>query len=568
MSELDEVMSALDAIESGATADSLETQTLDFKEDPAVHPRNRNPDAALVEVLADETVCFSNGSGGVSHIVLGVADNLAGKSAFTGTERDTDWLTLKIYNNTQPNIQVEITPVERAGKRLLIIRIPRGLTVYQRPRGQASRRVGNRCVPLKDADRRQLAFQRANPDFTATPSRFTFSDLDPAAIDQGLSLLATQWSQAGEGAAPPQTARELCTALGVLTQSGELTVAAELLFIKPPPYSSYARHLFRSVPGGEPRRTEISAPLVTTFLRLSSLVETFSSTEISRVQLPTGQEIEIPLFPSTAVDELISNALAHRDYGAVNAVVVDQSPTELTVWSPGGFPLGVSESNVLTVQSIPRNPLLMRALRTLGLAEESSRGFDRMWFSMLSTGRRPPHVTAEKDFVEVGLTSGNVDETFVRALPRLREEFGSDVIDSVNGLIITRHLKDNPILLGSTAARLMQITEDQARERLEWYSQQGLINPLRNAPEWVLSEKAQALLGLNPADRISAVSVEDWIVTQLNNGSVLTSRQVADELGADRKEISEIFAHLRRMGKARIDPAGPKRGPTTKWIGA
>jgi len=150
MSELDEVMSALDAIENGATADSLETQTLDFKEDPAVHPRNRNPDAALVEVLADETVCFSNGSGGVSHIVLGVADNLAGKSAFTGTERDTDWLTLKIYNNTQPNIQVEITPVERAGKRLLIIRIPRGLTVYQRPRGAGQQARGE---PLRPTER-------------------------------------------------------------------------------------------------------------------------------------------------------------------------------------------------------------------------------------------------------------------------------------------------------------------------------------------------------------------------------------------------------------------------------
>lgn len=66
-----EVLQALDAIEDGATANSLESQTLDFKEDPAVHPQNGNPDASLVEFLADETVCFSNGDGGVSYIVLG-----------------------------------------------------------------------------------------------------------------------------------------------------------------------------------------------------------------------------------------------------------------------------------------------------------------------------------------------------------------------------------------------------------------------------------------------------------------------------------------------------------------
>ena len=561
-----EVLQALDAIEDGATANSLESQTLDFKEDPAVHPQNGNPDASLVEFLADETVCFSNGDGGVSYIVLGVSDKTPGQAAFTGTNRDPDWIVRKIYNNTQPHIQVEITPVERAGKRLLIIRVPRGLTLYQRPKGQASRRIGKKCKPMEEVERRQLAFRRANPDYTASPSRCSFNDFDPTAIDQALSLLATQWSQAGEVSAPPQTARELCTTLGVLTETGEPTVAAELLFVKPPSHLSYARHLHRAVPGGEPRRTEISAPLVTTFLRLSSLVETFSSTEISRVQLPTGQEIEIPLFPRAAVDELISNALAHRDYGALNAVVVDQSPTELTVWSPGGFPLGVTESNVLTTQSIPRSPLLMGALRNLGLAEQSSRGFDRMWLSMLSTGRRPPHVVASKDFVEVTLTSGRVDEEYVKAIPRLRDEFGSEVIDSVNGLIVMRHLKDNPILLCSTAAKLMQITEDQARSRLDWFSQQGLINPLRNAPEWVLSDKAQSLLGLRSADRISAVSVEDWIVTQLNNGEVLTSRHVADELGADRKEISEIFSHLRRTGKARIDPTGPQRGPTTRWI--
>ncbi len=66
-----EVLQSLDAIEDGATADSLESQTLDFKEDPAVHPQNGNPDASLVEFLADETVCFSMATEGFRTLCWG-----------------------------------------------------------------------------------------------------------------------------------------------------------------------------------------------------------------------------------------------------------------------------------------------------------------------------------------------------------------------------------------------------------------------------------------------------------------------------------------------------------------
>ena len=101
------VEEALSAIEAGDSAGNWESQALDFKEDPAVHPKNKNPDARLVEFLVDEVICFSNADGGVAYIVLGVNDKKAGPSAFTGTDRPCEWLVEKIYSNTQPHIQVE-----------------------------------------------------------------------------------------------------------------------------------------------------------------------------------------------------------------------------------------------------------------------------------------------------------------------------------------------------------------------------------------------------------------------------------------------------------------------------
>ena len=169
--EFEVVREALSAIEAGESAGSRESQILDFKEDPAVHPMNKNPDTGLIEFLVDEVICFSNADSGVAYIVLGVNDKKSGPSAFTGTDRACDWLVEKIYSKTQPHIQVEAFDIEWCNVRLIILRVPRGMALYQRSKGQASKRVGKSCVPLGEDERRSIHLARANPDFSAMASR-------------------------------------------------------------------------------------------------------------------------------------------------------------------------------------------------------------------------------------------------------------------------------------------------------------------------------------------------------------------------------------------------------------
>ena len=308
--------------------------------------------------------------------------------------------------------------------------------------------------------------------------------------------------------------------------------------------------------------------MITASEQVRALIKANTTQEIARVQLPNGQEFPIPAFPATAVDEIVSNAFAHRDWGATTAIVVDQSPTSLTVWSPGGFPVGVAEEKILTTQSIPRNPVLMAALRQLGLAEESSRGFDRMWVSMLSSGRQAPSLNANGPFVEVTLPSGSVDSGFIRALYLLRIEFGESIFDSVNGLLVTRHLANNQILMTSTAARLMQVSEAQAQETLAWYANQGFLEQLRDAPEWILSARARAAFDGEMSTVVSSVTTEDWVLAQLREGKSLNAREVADELGVEREAVSRLLRHLRDVGKAKIAGDSPTRGPSVRWVSA
>ena len=560
------VEEALSAIEAGDSAGNWESQVLDFKEDPAVHPKNKNPDARLVEFLVDEVICFSNADGGVAYIVLGVNDKKAGPSAFTGTDRPCEWLVEKIYSNTQPHIQVEAFAIQRCDARLVVLRIPRGMALYQRPKGQASKRVGKSCVPLTEDERRGIHLSRSNPDLSAGKSWRGPEDLNVQAIERAKALLANRKSALGDTSPVPQTGLELCSELGLLTSDGALTFAAEILFMQPLHNRTVVRHLLREVPSGDPKVTEISAPLITASEQVRALIKANTTQEIARVQLPNGQEFPIPAFPATAVDEIVSNAFAHRDWGATTAIVVDQSPTSLTVWSPGGFPVGVAKEKILTTQSIPRNPVLMAALRQLGLAEEPSRGFDRMWVSMLSSGRQAPSLNANGPFVEVTLPSGSVDSGFIRALYLLRTEFGESIFDSVNGLLVTRHLANNQILMTSTAARLMQVSDAQAQETLTWYSSQGFLEQLRDAPEWILSARARAAFDGETSTVVSSVTTEDWVLAQLREGKSLNAREVADELGVEREAVSRLLRHLRDVGKAKIAGDSPTRGPSVRWV--
>lgn len=562
------VEKALSAIEAGESAGSWESQVLDFKEDPAVHPENKNPDAGLVEFLVDEVICFSNADGGVAYIVLGVNDKQAGPSAFTGTDRPCNWLVEKIYTKTDPHIQVEAFEIQRCDVRLVVLRIPRGMALYQRPKGQASKRVGKNCEPLREDERRSIHLSRANPDLSAGKSWRTPDDLNVQAVERAKALLANRKSALGDASPVPQTGLELCSDLGLLTSDGALTFAAEILFMQPLHNRTMVRHLLRDVPSGDPKVTEISAPLITASEHLRSLIKADTSQEIARVQLPNGQEFPIPTFPATAVDEIVSNAFAHRDWGATTAIVVDQSPTSLTVWSPGGLPVGVAKEKILTTQSIPRNPVLMAALRRLGLAEESSRGFDRMWVSMLASGRQAPSLNTNGPFVEVTLPAGNVDSDFIRALYLLRGEFGEPIFNSVNGLLVARHLANNQILMTSTAARLMQVSEAQAQETLSWYAGQGFLEQLRDAPEWILSARARAAFDGEASSVVSAVTTEDWLIAQLREGKSLNAREVADELGVERESVSRLLRHLRELGKAKIASDSPTRGPSVRWVSA
>ncbi len=506
-----DVSEALDRILDGAVADDLESAVLDFKEDP-VHTPTRDPDQKAHDMLVKTACCFANGSSGRAFVVFGIADRTPGPDAFNGTERDPTEIEHLIFAATRPHLTVDAWAAYAHGTRIVVIRVPAGLAVHTGIDEVVRHRVGDACLPLEGPARSALEEARGNPDATAAASAVPVASYDAEALAEGHRLLdaarANGSMPARYGAAPdlgdggsrrgsggrssagrrrgsPDQTRsdiDLLKQLDLFTDNGEPTLAAELLFHRGTDAPVIARHLYRAGStdaGNPPTETELTIPLVLAAGTLRSLVRAHSDSAI----------------PASAQDEALTNALLHRDWTRPEPVVVYQSAQMMRVHSPGGLPGGRTPDRLLSGPSQPRNPALMNAMQLLGLDSWSSRGFDRMWLSMLSAGYEPPVVDASESAVDVVLFDGAPDLEFVELLTAIRAEYGRGVTRDAATLVVLRHLMAKGTVDLEMAALLQQASEPDARTLMTWLAQRGLLQrTARRRDEWKLSERVAALV--------------------------------------------------------------------------
>lgn len=564
--KLEDLGDVLRSVLGGATAASLETETLDFKRDPhTVTGRGApgNPHARLVEVLVDAVVCFANARGG--RIVLGVDDRTPGADAIIGTEANVTTVRDRIYGNTRPQLTVPIDEIQFAGKRLLVITVPEALDLVTDSKGRALSRDGTRCAPLTEDARRALAHERRNPDLTARPSDRPWGDVAPSAMRQARSLLSQLVDLRNQMADLDDAT--LLRSLNLLDRDDGLLIAGEILFCTPD--HDRLDMLTRPAAGAEPSVRRLREPLV---LLLPRAIETIRATldpEIAHIPLVGGQEIALPDFSPIAVDEAVTNALVHRDYTRPERVVIDHSPNALRVWSPGGLPFGVTEDRLLSTVSTPRNATLMAAMQQLGLAERASRGIDRMFREQVRVGQQVPGIRADEYSVEVYFSSGAPNRAFagfVATLPR-------SLRDNVDVMLSLVHLCQRPTLTIADAARLLQVSDVEARDRLDALASgsDAVIErdgDARRGVRWRLRPSAASALGTAVQHRARADSARPRVEVHLKEYGWITNKTLRNMFDLDVQQATQILNELRAANVVIKDPDGPKRGPSVRWLPA
>lgn len=150
---------------------------------------------------------------------------------------------------------------------------------------------------------------------------------------------------------------------------------------------------------------------------------------------------EIPAFNKEVFREALFNAVCHRDYSQKGSIFIIQSPEGVEITNPGGFPLGVTQENIIKVVSTPRNRLLAESFeRILPGVERSGWGVDKIFRITIEEGKgRPDYSGSGEHFVRLFVPSILQDAQFIQYLVKISN--GRQEILSIDDLLLLEKIR-------------------------------------------------------------------------------------------------------------------------------
>lgn len=367
-------------------------------------------------------VALANANGG--YLVLGMEDAFPHK--VVGTSQCENALG-KLENEIYKALQIPVDAYElfdEQNNRVVVVEIPR------HPVGKALRfedvplwRSGEELIPMPDKVLFSI-LQETDPDYSqAICEGVTIDDLDKEAID----ILKEKYARKQNN--PTFTSLSDRQALSdlKLIEGNKVTNAAVLLvgkaeIIQQNFPQAKVQHEFRTTEGQErfDKRLSFVAPF---YILIDQLWKAVNDRNGSVPVQEGAYMFDIPFFNEEVIREVINNAFAHRDYRLASEIVIKQYPTKLSVISPGGFPIGVTLENILTVSSTLRNRLLADVLAATGIVERSGQGMDVIFRLTLSEGKQTPDYSKTNDYQVTAILSATVkDPGFALFIKSIQQE--------------------------------------------------------------------------------------------------------------------------------------------------
>ena len=568
----DEVVAALKAIEEGKAAKDLESYTLDFKE----HGRSHDE---TVKGIVEASVCFANAGGGA--VVLGVSNKEKGPSAFRGTAITPEDIKKRIYELTNPHLLVDTRGDVRHGANLVVVHVAQSPEIHADMQGRALRRVHTDCHPMSPTEQMILREERLGVDWSEQLSSRPIADISPVALAMARQVLGALTGPRRILAAASD--KELLRALGLVNAKGQLLRAGEVLLCDPKGGADAPiTYQYQATQGGEPVTVQrLRTSLLVAFQRALELIQ--ARRNLTPLNLPNGQQLQIEDFPEIAIREAIANAVIHRDYHAGSPVTIEHSAEVFVVSSPGPLVSGVTADNILTHPSKPRNPRLAAAARRLGLAEEIGRGVDRMFREMIRSGREVPRIEGRFDRVRVTFVGGAPNThiaRYVAQLPEVERE-------NTDTMLTLFRLCSKSSLSAAELSPVLQKTSEEAETVLQRLASDavGMVEATRESarrrrPSYRLRGDALKALGsavsyrrrtVDEIDRKVIAHVKEYgkvtnrTVQNLLDASMTRSKQILQDLVA-REMLEKISEHERGPG-VEYGP-GPKFPASKRKLGA
>ena len=317
---------------------------------------------------------FANGTGGC--LIFGIADDdtVVGLEDAKG---DSEFISQKIKERIDPLPQTLMKIEDIDGKEVLLLHVLAGddTPYYYIGDGMLETyvRIGNESVVAEATEHKRLVLRGRNSSFDARPSD---ENIDDYAFTK---LRSRYYSWNGTS-----FDNKLYRSFGMVDAKGILTYAGLLMADECPLRQS---RVFCTRWKGNTKASgtmdaldsaEISGSLV---LLLEDTMAFIRRNMRKMWYKEPMQRIEIPEYLERSVLEVVTNALAHRDYLIQGSEIhVDMYDDRMVIYSPGAMPEGriIQEMNLADIPSVRRNPVIADIFAQLGYMERKGSGMGKI----------------------------------------------------------------------------------------------------------------------------------------------------------------------------------------------
>jgi ATP-dependent DNA helicase RecG len=410
--------------------------------------------------LAEYCAALANEGGG--KFVLGVTDSrprrVVGSQAFKQPERTRAGLIEQLH------INIDFSEVNHPDGRVLIFHVPsRPIGYPVKYKGIYWERQGDSLVAMSEARLRTI-FAESGHDFSSDIcASATMDDLDIEAIEN----FRMRWMKKSGNQSLANLSREQLLSDAEALVDVSLTHAALILFGT---RKALGRHLSQAEVIFEYRTSDSSGPaqqrkefrqgFFSFYDELWDLINLRNNVQ----HFQSGLFVfDVPTFSERVVREAVLNAVTHRDYQLGGSVFIRQYPYRLTLESPGGFPLGITEANILDRQ-LPRNRRIADIFSKCGLVERSGQGMNLMFELSIREGKPTPDFKGTDQYQVVLNLNGSIqDSRFLQFL----EEVGRETLElfSTADFLLLDYVHKGHAIPDSLQNRLKTLVEKGIIER-------------------------------------------------------------------------------------------------------
>lgn len=294
-------------------------------------------------------------------------------------------------------------------------------------------------------------------------------------------------------------------------------------------------------------RLDLKIPLINIIDKLTERVQTYGKIENIQIGL---FRLEIEEFPERVFQEALLNALSHRDYQSNAAIYVKQYPDRIVIENPGGFLDGITENNIITHPSVPRNKLIAETLQHLKYVQRTGQGVDIMFKDMVSLGKPYPRYKSFNDAVSLTIYNAIDNTKFVKFIVEIQEEHIE--IMSLAEIMILRDLLDNRKESLSVLSGIVQKSLDETKKSCNKLIAKGLIEVV--GKEYMLTAKVYEILKSDieyTRDKtIQYIKAKNMIIDYLGmkGNDKITSAKIQEMCGFTKQQARRTIDKMREEG--------------------